>query len=50
MKTEFLIKGKIVEEQEIFKISTEQDVYNKLRDLGFYDLEVKELKNKGGKK
>lgn len=44
MKTEFLIKGRLCFEQKLFDIKDSQFVYNKLRDLGFYDLDVEEFK------
>ena len=44
MKTEFKIKGKMAFEQRLFDIKGEQEVYNYLKNLGFYDLEVLEIR------
>jgi len=46
MKTEFKIIGKIAFDDKIGDIKLEKDVYRILRNYGFYDLNVKQIKNK----
>lgn len=45
MEQIFQIDGKLkFENESVFAIVTEQDVYNRLRNKGFFDVHVKEVR------